>query len=102
MDEVVSHKSAKTQRNKKIRRSRSAVFPHYFLAFAFETSLCKCIIRQHPFTGLDIDRWPDRFFHLLWPVGPVALAVHWPERASDRQFGPQGVCSALARNVNQI
>ena len=23
--------------------------------------------------GLDIDRWPDRFFHLLWPVGPVAL-----------------------------
>ena len=53
-------------------------------------------------SGLDIDRWPDRFFHLLWPVGPVALAVHWPERASDRQFGPQGVCSALARNVNQI
>ena len=32
----------------------------------------------------------------------MALAVHWPERASDRQFGPQGVRSALARNVNQI
>ena len=39
---------------------------------------------------------PTDFFHLLWPVGPVALAVHWPERASDHQFGPQGVCSALA------
>ena len=48
MDGVVSHKSAKTKCNKKIMRTRSAVFPHYFLAFAFETLLCKCIIRQHP------------------------------------------------------
>ena len=39
MDGVVSHKSAKTQRNKKIMRSRLAVLPHYFLAFALETSV---------------------------------------------------------------
>ena len=53
-------------------------------------------------------RWPDRFFHLLWPVGlsrasgsssPLARKGQWP---SLRQFGPQGVCSALARNLNQI
>ena len=43
LDGVVSHKSAKIQRKKKMR-SRSTVFPRYFLAFAFETSLCKCII----------------------------------------------------------
>ena len=35
---VVSYKSAKNQRNKKIMRSRSAVLPHYF-AFTLETSL---------------------------------------------------------------
>ena len=49
MDTVVSHKSAKTLRNKKIMHSRSVVLPHYFLAFAFETSLCKCICTSASF-----------------------------------------------------
>ena len=49
MDTVVSQKSAKTQRNKKMMRSRSVVLPHYFLAFAFETSLCKCICTSASF-----------------------------------------------------
>ena len=61
-----------------------------------------CRVQASTLTAGPLARWPDRVFHLLWPVGPVALAVHWPERASDRQFGPQGVRSALARNVNQI
>ena len=49
MPMVVSHKSAKTQSNKKIMRSGSVVLPHYFLAFAFETSLCKCICTSASF-----------------------------------------------------
>ena len=73
------------------------------IALCIFSLFCMVMLGQRYTTpGLDIDRWPDRFFHLLWPVGPVALAVHWPERASDRQFRPQGVRSALARYVNQI
>ena len=57
------------------------------------------------FTGLDIDRWPDVFFHSAGQFGPVDLAVRWLEEASERKVGPQG-CSFCTgpnfRSANQI
>ena len=48
-----------------------------------------------PTPGLDIDRWPVGFFYSAGQFGPVDLALHWPEGASERKFGPQG-CSFCA------
>ena len=43
-----------------------------------------------PLAGLDIDRWPGGFFYSAGQFGLVDLALHWPEGASERTFGPQG------------
>ena len=41
--------------------------------------------------------WPlaPRLFYSAGQFGPVDLALHWPEGASERKFGPQG-CSFCA------
>ena len=38
---------------------------------------------------------PAAFFNSAGQFGPVDLALHWPEGASERTFGPQG-CSFCA------